>query len=213
MKRGVRRLANMNWSEIVRAIITAIVGPLLILFVTRKFWPKETEQEKEAESVLTYGQEVAIRTCDGKYVMADLNNFNVLVGWERHVQLWEIFTIVHASSPFSHLPKRAVRYGDQVAFLAKNVQNFVGAAWEHQCELTAWVAHVEDRETFTLLRPPKSGSRKHGKILRYGSFFALQACNGLNVKYNRDGDGRLLPEASHVQAWETFVFIDPAHPQ
>jgi hypothetical protein len=213
VKNDRRRLANMNWTEIVGAIITAIVGPLLVLFVTRKFWSKEPVQEKEIEDVLTYGQVVAIRACDGKYVMTDLNDQEILAAHERHVEAWEVFKIVEVSSPFSHIPKKAVRYGDKVAFLAMNNRNFVGAALHSQGELTARVAHVKEWETFTLLCPPTSRSKKRRDALRYGSFFALQAYNGKNVMYNRDGDRRLLAKVPYVSDWETFTFIDPAHPQ
>jgi hypothetical protein len=200
----------MDWTEIFKATITVIVGPLLVFLVTRVIWLKVVI---EREHVLTYGQEVAIRACDGKYVMVDLNDHNTLAAHERHVKEWEVFRIVHAPFPFLYVPKRAVRYGDQVAFLAKNNQNFVGAALHSdQKELTAWVAHVEDWETFTLLRPPRRRSRRQRKTLRYGSSFALQANNGQNVSYNRDGDRRLRADAPHVRAWEIFVFIDPADP-
>jgi hypothetical protein len=212
-KKDARRFINMNWTEIVAAIITAIVGPLLVFFVTRQFWPRvgiQPDSSKD-QQILAYGQAVAIRTCDGKYVTADLNNDNTLVARERHVKEWEVFKIVHAASPFSPMPKRAVHYGDRVALLATNNQNFVGAAFDSQ--LTAWVAHVEDRETFTLLRPPKSKLRRYGRTVQYGSFFALQASNGQNVRYNCKGDGKLRAEVCHVEAWETFVFIDPTHPQ
>ncbi len=199
----------MNWTEIFGAIIVSIIGPVVVL-LTRKYIRDKDEEKKYR---LTYGKEVAILAGDGKYVMADINNHNVLVAREKHIKSWEVFKLVHASFPFSSFPTRAVCYGDEVAFLATNNKNFVGAALHSdQKELTAWVAHVRGWETFTLLRPPRSESGRSRKALRYGSSFALRACNGRNVRYNRDGDGRLLADAAHVKAWETFVFIDPAHP-
>ncbi len=202
----------MNWTEIAVVIIAAIVGPIVVILVRKFLQVRQAKDMINQQHILTYGKEVAIRTCDGRYVTADLNN-GTLVARERHVQAWEIFKIVHASSPFLHVPERSVRYGDKVAFLATNSNNFVGAAFHSQSELTAWVAHVKAHEKFTLLRPPAGVQRQRGKMVYYGSFFALRADNGQNVMYNRDGDGRLFAIVPHVSDWETFVFIDPDHPQ
>ena len=202
----------MNWTEIVVVIIAAIVGPIVLVLVRRFLQQTQTEDQVRQQHILIYGKEVAIRTCDGKYVMSDLNNDETLIARERHVQAWEIFKIVHASSPFLHIPERFVHYGDKVSFMAVNSSNFVGAALHSQGELTARVPHVKEWETFRLLRPSGRKQGQRGNVVYYGSLFALRAYNQKNVMYNRDGDGRLLAIVPHVSDWETFVFIDPAHP-
>jgi hypothetical protein len=189
-------------ATVVAAVIVAIVGPIIYRnYITR---PKQ--------DALTFGKKVGIRACDGRYVMADLNTNSRLLGREHHLKEWEMFEIVDALDPFSSVPK-PIRYGDKVALRAINNGSFVGAALDSNGELFARVSWVKAWETFVLCRTPSSVRVGVDNIVRYGSFFALQAHNGKNVMFNREGDGGLSAVALHIKEWETFVFIDPAQPK
>src|SRR5437660_1578777 len=93
--------------------IWVIVGSLAALLI---FWGYRRTKQR---GTITYGCRVAIRTCDGKYVTADLNQDHQLFGMAQDIKAWEIFEIVDAS-PFFQNSTQLVRYGDKIGLKALN---------------------------------------------------------------------------------------------
>ena len=197
------------------AIIVAIIGTAGVIGAAaiKAYFDFRATKNSLDSDIVVYGAEIGIRVFNGKYVQSKIleNGYAQLYALEHHVKLWEIFEIAAANAPFSISPNRPVHFGDKVAFRAKNNGNFVGTKNDSQRkELTADVKHVQEWEIFTIL--PISPS-KIGQVIKYGDSFALQAVNGLQVMYNRDGNGELVATAPHIKAWETFMFVSPANPK
>lgn len=82
-----------------------------------------------------------------------------------------------------------------------------------QKELVANVKWVEGWETFTLLPTPRSYEAKPITAVRYGDFFALQACNGMQVRYALNGGRELAAVTVNFKEWETLAFVKPSDPK
>lgn len=197
----------MNWAEIIAAIIAGIIGPVVILHYTRRLKPISKQD------TLTFGKKVAIKTWNGTYVGADLNDDGKLFARVQHVQEWEVFEIVDALDPFTSTVNRPIHFGDKVAFKAMNNNSFVGADLDSQNELVAWGARVKEWETFRLLRPPENIRVRRTKTVGYGSFFTLQADNRKFVGCRFNIDSGLAAVSSRADEWETFIFINPDEPK
>jgi len=186
--------------------VFALGGALLALFVFRLY--REFNQD-----VVSYGKRVALRTYDNSFVAMDTNKDNQLFGGAQYIRAWQLFEILDASTPFARRRRRGkpVHYGDQVAFKTINKRKMVGAALHNESELTAWVDHVREWESFTLCFAPVSEPVKQD-VVRYGSPFALQAHNGKYIQCDFDNNKRLEATAGGIAEWETFVFVNPNNP-
>lgn len=168
------------------------------------------EWQADDDNVIHYGDQVAIRACDGTYWQANGNDFHKLMSIERHIKEWEIFQIVAADDEFVAVKNRPVRFNDKVAFWFAASKSFIGARLnDNDCHLTAVVPWVKAWETFTLVEYPNKPSSSDKKV-RFGSWFALTAANGKHVMFDRDGTKQLLAVVPHIREWEGFVFIHPS---
>ena len=72
-------------------------------------------------------------------------------------------------------------------------------------QLTACVPWVK-WQMFTVIKHPQRPLSKDKKV-RYGSWFALRAYNEKYVMFDKNDSKQLLAYASHIDEWESFVFI------
>jgi hypothetical protein len=168
------------------------------------------EWQDEGDNIIHYGDQVAIRVCDGTYWQVNRNDGDKVMALARHIKEWEIIEIVAVGDEFVSERNRPVRYNDKVAFRFTTNNSFVGADLNTtNIELTARVPLVKEWEMFTLIRHPRKTSSKDKKV-RYGSWFALRAHNGKHVMFDKDGSKQLLACVPQIDEWEALVFIHPA---
>lgn len=160
------------------------------------------------DNIIYYGDQVAIRVCDGTFWQVKRDDSDKIFALARHIQEWEIMQIVHPADPFIEKRNRPVRYNEMVAFHFLDNKSFVGAQLNSpNAELTARVPWVKEWETFVLVKHPKHKPKDNNA--RYGGWFALRAYNGKYVMFDRDNSKQLLAVVPHIDEWETFVFIPP----
>ncbi len=172
---------------------------------------KSLEQKIQGQSsaMLYYGNKIGIRSCNGTYIMCDLDSGERLFGRKRKIDEWEIFEIVNPKVPFVTIPNRLVRYGDKVGFRSINNKNFIGANLNsNEKEVMSIMPKPDTWETFTLVSPPVESKNKKGVCL--GGAFALKAYNNRFVRFKKDGDGGLYADAEHIKDWEIFYVINPS---
>lgn len=180
--------------------LKAGIPSIVELEVTRE-WPDKMD------NVIYYGDKIGIRVCDGTYWQVNRNNENKVMALARHIKEWEIIEIVAVGDEFVAEKKRPVSYNEKVAFRFTINNAFVGADMNTpDGVLTARVPWVKEWEIFTLLEHPQKPLSKDKKV-RYGSWFALRACNDKHVKFDKNDTKQLLACAPHLDEWEAFVFI------
>jgi gas vesicle protein len=158
----------------------------------------------KGKKILTYGAQISIQACNGRYVMSDLNKGGKLSATAEHTKEWELFEIVDASNQHSNNQNRPVRFGDKVALRAVNNSNFVAINFQDQL-ISRQTCLQKTWETFTLIHPV---SRRRGRIW-YGSSIVLRAYNGKQVKCNLHEEAALQANAPHIKEWEIFTLKAP----
>lgn len=170
------------------------------------------EWQDDNDNVIHYGDSVAIRVCDGTYWQVNKDNVDKVMALARHIKEWEIVEIVAMGDEFVSKKNRPVRYNDIVAFRFATNDSFVGAQLNtSNSELTARVPWVKEWEMFTLIKHPQKASSKDKKV-RYGSWFALRAHNGMYVMFDKDDSKQVLANSPNIDEWEAFVFKQPPSP-
>jgi hypothetical protein len=198
---------------VIAAVITAVVGPILVYLVMRRIGGRggtpagapavPAVADPLNDDPVLYGSRVAIETCDGSFVSANLGAEDKrLTGRVKHVKAWEVFEVCFAGVPPAGRPQ-AVQYGDLVALLASD-NRYVHAHLEGKGELSASWPEARGWETFTL--EPVEGEQVRGEPVQFNRRFALRAFNGRYVRFDRDGSGGVAAEAERCQEWETFRF-------
>jgi hypothetical protein len=186
-----------------QARIKAGIPPILEVEISREW------QDGGDDIVIYYGDQIAIRACDGTYWQVNRDNGDKVMALAKHVKEWELIEIVSVDDEFVSKRKRPVRYNERVAFRFITNNSFIGADLNSNGELVARVPWVKAWEVFTLLEHPQKPSRKDKRV-RYGSWFALRACNGKHVMFDKDGTRQLHAWVPHIDEWEAFVFIKPS---
>jgi hypothetical protein len=159
---------------------------------------------RDRSTVLTFGDNVALRTFDGKYVTSTEAECRIVALGKDHAA---IFRLANPREPFASDKKGYLRYGSRVAFCVVTHDRFVGADMNAGGELWARVGWVKEWETFTLVRPP-GGRRVLRRRLRYGDTFGLRASNNKLVRYDAVGSGELAAtNEDSVGEWEVFTFV------
>lgn len=162
------------------------------------------------DNLIHYGDQIAIRVCDGTYWQVNRNENDRVMALARHIKEWEIIEIVAVGDDFVSEKNRVVQYNEQVAFRFVENDSFVGTDLNSSNkELTARAPAVKEWEMFTLIEHPQKKSSKDKK-LRYGSWFALRAYNGNHVMFDKNNSKQLLASVPHIDEWESFVFIHPS---
>jgi hypothetical protein len=171
------------------------------------------ELQNESDNIICFGDQIGIRACDGEYWQVNRNNEDRVMALAKHIKEWEIIEIVAVGDEFVSQKKRPVRYNEEVAFRFIVNNSFVGADLNTiNNELTARVPWVKDWQKFTLLEHPHKVSPKDKKA-RYGSWFALRACNNQHVMFDKNDSKQLFACVPHIDEWEAFVFIHPSAPR
>lgn len=194
------------WLDVLMSIGEKILKPIIERF---------TENIKQTEEITVHrGDRIALRACNGRYVQANNeSSAGDLIATGRKVDSSENFEIVDSQTPFSYVKNIAIRYGDQIALKALVNNCFVGVNYyEGQHIVTSCVNHVEAWEIFTLMVHPKSNA-KNGQALVYGDRIAFKANGGEYVMSHQQKDGILVATANKIDAWETFIVIDPKNPK
>lgn len=168
------------------------------------------EWQNENDNLIYYGDQIAIRVCDGTYWQVNRDNGDKVMALARHIKEWEIVEIVAVGDEFVAEKGRPIRYNEAVAFRFIDNNSFVGSDLHSENnELTARVPWVKEWETFTLVEHPQRPPLKDSKV-RYGSWFALRAYNGKYVMFDKDDSKQILACAQQIDEWESFVFIHPS---
>jgi len=162
---------------------------------------------KSQKTVLRFGMQVGLLTCDGRFVMNDLKANNLLYGRENQLSHWETFTIVDPKDPHVSQLDRRIHYNDNIALKAENSNTFVMANLDNNYELIAKVPHVGSWEKFILMAVEDGTLRRN--VVCYGNSINLRAYNGRYVMYNMDGDHLLSAVAERPSKWEKFFLICP----
>ena len=168
------------------------------------------EWQEDNDNLIYYGDQIAIRVCDGNYWQVNRDNGDRVMALAKHIKDWEIVEIVAVSDEFVAEKGRPVCYNEEVAFRFLANNSFVGSGLHtEKNELNARVPWVKEWETFRLVVHPHRPPFKDSKA-RYGSWFALRAHNGNYVMFDKDGSKQILAYAQQIDEWESFVFIHPS---
>lgn len=168
------------------------------------------EWQNKNDNLIFYGDQIAIRVCDGTYWQVNRDDSDKVMALARHIKDWEIVEIVSARDEFVAEKGRPVRYNEDVAFRFLANNSFIGSDLHSENnELSACVPWVKEWETFTLVEHPQKPPLKDTKA-RYGSWFALRTWNGNYIMFDKDNSKQLLAHAQHIDEWESFVFIHPS---
>jgi tetratricopeptide (TPR) repeat protein len=158
---------------------------------------------------ILYGNQVGIKACNKKYIMARLNDHGKLAARADHIKKWEEFEIVNAEESFSGNKNRPVRYGEKIAFRSIANDKFVSSDLGNHGRLTAGALHLREWETFTLL--PVKDDEKLGEIIEYDDDFVLQIHNTKQVYCRVKESGRICIDSNRTDGSEVFTFIKPSN--
>ena len=172
------------------------------------------EWRADRDSVVCYGDQIAIRLYDGTYWQVNRDHGDKIMGLGKQVAQCELIEIVDVANPFASHRNRPIRCNEKVGLRFTSNNCFAGADFCSSItgELTARVPWVKEWETFTLVDTPTRPLRRDKKV-RWGSWFALRASNGKYVMFDKNDTKQLLACAPRIDEWETFVIIDPLKPQ
>jgi hypothetical protein len=168
----------------------------------------EVQESEDGDNFVRYGDKIAIRVCNGEFWQTKIYDNNIVSGEGKSIDAWELFKIVAFDAEFASNKGDVIRYGDKIALFSLINTQFVGADQDGQGQLTARVPWVKAWEIFHIICPP---DRKQpvDKIIRYGSWFALESSNGKYVSFDRDGSKLLSASVDWIRDWECFVIINP----
>lgn len=184
------------------------------------FFRFEISTEKDGkpgkDSLIRYGDRVAIRTYDGWYWQANRDKDERIMALAKHIRDWEIFQIVAVGDEFVSRKDRVAEYGDDIAFRFPGNDCFIGSELSlYPYELAARVPWVKEWESFKAHRGVRAMSlgrktSEKDKFLRYGSRVSFAASNGKFVVFDKDESKQMLACSDVLSEWETFVFRHPA---
>lgn len=167
------------------------------------------ERRAYRRTFIRYGMRLVIRACDGNYIEID---GAYCKGFRRSLDANQYFILCDPDQPFSDSPQslgRKIQFGDKIALRHEATKNHVGVNLEDECRLACTVPWIQLWETFEIHQITADTSNS----LRYGTPFALKACNNdYFVMYNNDQDKLLYAKVTWIQLWETFAFLDPDDP-
>ena len=158
---------------------------------------------------ILYGNQVGIKACNKKYVMARLNDHGKLTARADHIKKWEEFEIVSAEESISGNKNRPVRYGEKIAFRSFANGRFVSSDLGNHGRLIAGALHLREWETFTLL--PVKDDEKLGEIIEYDDDFVLQIHSKRIVYCRVKESGRICIDSNRTDGSEVFTFIKPSN--
>lgn len=168
----------------------------------------EYSEEWEEQPALYYGSLVAVRACDGRFWQSNRDDRERIVALASHIRSWELFRIVAKDDEFVSKNRRAIHYGDHIALQCLRNSQFVGASvYSATKELTARVPWVREWEIFRLEKTPRVSVT--ARRVRFGSWFALRACNDKFVSYEQSETKLLHASADAISERESFVLICP----
>ena len=99
--------------------------------------------DRHHEELLTYGQQIAIRTFDGHFVSTALNDDNRLVERETYQRVGNIRRC-KCDRPIHLSTQKTIRYGGKVAFYALSNVRYAGVSLDIvDAPLAAWVLWVK----------------------------------------------------------------------
>jgi hypothetical protein len=164
--------------------------------------------------IVAYGDSVVIFTFDGRYVTVPADRGGVLFAVEQKYGEWDRFEIASACTEDLALSGRPVRYGDPVGLKLVTSHGirtdvYVGAnlAQDGDTMLTARVPRLQRWEVFRVM-PTSRGDLASNEVA-YGKSFCLMASNDRYVALRRHDDRALWAQATKVDAWERFMFVEP----
>lgn len=161
-------------------------------------------------NVIRFGDRVAIRSCDGTFWQANLENNTRVMSIHRHIQGWEKWQVVHVNDELVARQNRPVCYGDHITFRSLANGMFVGTNFDTDVfELAVAVPIVKEWEWFEIMVHPAKPPIHADNRLRFGSWFCLRSYHLTHVMLDRDDTRQLLAIAQVPDEWELFAFVRP----